>query len=173
MTCAASSLCAEASAAGVGVLAMRCSQATVGQLERSADELARASALLSDAMAVLRRNFSAAMEAGDDPAGRSECRRELEAAMVALQCEDALIQMLASLQQRTQQVAGVLRDVVEPWRTTLATAPAPNPAHRGRPWATGPIASRLQLAAEALDFGIARSGPVMQTQAAVGSIDLF
>ena len=160
MTCTSGLLCADASAAGVGVLALRCSQSTVGQLEHSADELARASALLSDAMAVLRRNFSAAINAGDDPAGRSDCRRELEDAMVALQCEDALIQMLASLQQRTQQLADVLRYVVEPW----SNAPAQ---------ANGQIAPRLRLAAETLDFGIARAGPVMQKKAIVGTVDLF
>lgn len=160
MTCAASSLRAEASAAGVGVLAVRCSRSAVGHLDRSADELARAGALVIDAMAVLRRSFSAAMNAGDDPAGRSDCRRELEAAMVALQCEDALVQMLASLQQRTQQVADVLRDVVEPWNEAPARV-------------TAQIAPRLRLAIETLDFGIARAGPVMQKKAVVGTVDLF
>ena len=169
MICAATSSCADASVADVGVLAVRCSQATVGQLDHSAEELGRASALLCDAMAVLRRNFSAAINAGDDPAGRSDCRRELEAAMVALQSEDALVQMLASLQQRTRQVADVLRHAVEPWSEASAT----DAGHRTPMQATGQIVPRLRLAAETLDFGIARSGSVMQQQAVAGTVDLF
>ncbi|UST52441.1 hypothetical protein NF681_00190 (plasmid) [Comamonadaceae bacterium OTU4NAUVB1] len=150
-------------------LAWSCTEATLKHMEGSADELKQASALLADAMAVLRSNFAAAFAATTGAADRGECRRHLEAAMVALQSEDALVQMLDGVRERTLQTADVLRYVVMP-RSGEADVSRSGGGGRTAYEAT---ASRLRLAVIALDASIVRSGRVRQTRAVAGSIDLF
>ena len=151
---------ADASADDVGVLVRSCAQATLAHIDASVDELGQAGALLGDAMAVLRERFAAALAADTDAMNRGECRHHLEAAMVALQCEDALVQMLESLRRRSLQAAEALR---------CAVAPEPRDERAAREAA----ASRLRRAVTALNADAARAGPVRQQRAVAGTVELF
>ncbi|RYF41579.1 MAG: hypothetical protein EOO38_20565, partial [Cytophagaceae bacterium] len=112
MTDPAGSPCARASEDDLKALVLCCAEATLRHVDCSVDDLGQAGTLLADAMAVLRKNFTAALTAETHAADSSECRRNLEAAMVALQCEDALVQMLENVRQRTLQTANALRYAV-------------------------------------------------------------
>ena len=153
---------ADAAADDVGVLVRSCAEATLAHIDASVDELGQAGALLGDAMAVLRASFAAALAAGTeaDGAEAGECRHHLEAAMVALQCEDALLQMLESLRRRSLRAAEALR---------CAVVPEPRDERAAREAAT----SRLRQAVTALNADTARAGPVRQQRAVVGTVDLF
>jgi len=153
---------ADAAADDVGVLVRSCAEATLAHIDASVDELGQAGALLGDAMAVLRASFAAALAAGTeaDGAEAGECRHHLEAAMVALQCEDALVQMLESLRRRSLRAAEALR---------CAVVPEPRDERAAREAAT----SRLRQAVTALNADTARAGPVRQQRAVVGTVDLF
>lgn len=153
----------------LGTLVVCCAEATLRHVDGSVDELGQAGALLADAMSVLRENFAAALAAETIAADRGECRRNLEMAMVALQCEDALIQMLENVRQHTLQTANVLRYVLAP----MNMEPNSVMAHRTGRTACEAMASRLRLAVIALNAGIARSGPVKQKEAVAGTVDLF
>lgn len=148
----------------VGALVQCCAEATLAHIDASVDELGQAGALLGDAMAALRGRFAAALAA--DP---GECRHHLEAAMVALQCEDALLQMLESMRRRSLRAADALRGVASAGRAApeAATTPGDDRAVRAE------TASRLRLAVTALNAGAARPGPVRQKQAVAGTVDLF
>jgi hypothetical protein len=143
----------------VGVLVRSCAEATLAHIDASVDELGQAGALLGDAMGVLRASFAAALAAGTEAGGANAnanadagaCRHHLEAAMVALQCEDALLQMLESMRRRSLQAAEALRCAVAPEAAS----------------------SRLRQAVSALNAGTARAGPVRQQRAVVGTVDLF
>jgi hypothetical protein len=148
----------------IEALARCCVEATLRHIEGSSDALGRVSALLDDAMTSLRRSLSAATGAED----HAECRRDLEAAMVALQSEDALAPLLDSARERILQTIDVLRFVVTPRR---GETDASGPGGRDR-LACEAMAARLRLAVIALDAGIARSGRVRQTRAIVGAVDL-
>jgi hypothetical protein len=152
----------DAAADDVGVLVRSCAEATLAHIDASVDELGQAGALLGDAMAVLRASFAAALAAGTeaDGAEAGECRHHLEAAMVALQCEDALLQMLESLRRRSLRAAEALR---------CAVVPEPRDERAAREAAT----SRLRQAVTALNADTARAGPVRQQRAVVGTVDLF
>lgn len=143
----------------IEALARCCVEATLRHIEGSSDALGRVSALLDDAMTSLRRSLSAATGAED----HAECRRDLEAAMVALQSEDALAPLLDSARERILQTIDVLRFVVTPRR---GETDASGPGGRDR-LACEAMAARLRLAVIALDAGIARSGRVRQTRAIV------
>lgn len=150
---------ADSSAASdLGVLALWCGQSTLREIEHTAEELARATLLLTHAMTVLREKFAAALAANTHAADPAECRGHLEEAMVALQSEDALTQMLDAIRGRTLRLADVLRDVVRP----QAAHPAP-----------AAVAPRLLRAVAAMDAQAARPGPVKQTEAAAGVVELF
>ncbi|RYF75317.1 MAG: hypothetical protein EOO22_05095 [Comamonadaceae bacterium] len=145
-------------ASEVAILCLWCGESTLSEIEHTAEELARAGLLLTGAMAVLREKFAAALAANTELADPAECHRQLEAAMIALQCEDALTQMLDGLRQRTLSMAGVLRDVVSP----QAADPTPFA-----------VAPRLLRAVTALDAHGARPGPVRQMEAIAGPVELF
>lgn len=163
MTCAGAVLSTsttpgtEAAADDVGVLVRSCAEATLAHIDASVDELGQAGALLGDAMGVLRASFAAALAAGTEAGGANAnadagaCRHHLEAAMVALQCEDALLQMLESMRRRSLQAAEALRCAVAPEAAS----------------------SRLRQAVSALNAGTARAGPVRQQRAVMGTVDLF
>jgi hypothetical protein len=153
----------------LSTLVVCCAEATLRHVDGSVDELGQAGALLADAMSVLRENFAAALSAETNTSDRGECRRNLEMAMVALQCEDALIQMLENVRQHTLQTADVLRYVLAP----INLEPDSVMVHRTDRTACEAMASRLRLAVIALDSGIARSGPVKQKEAVAGTVDLF
>ena len=162
---------ADASADDVGVLVRSCAQATLAHIDASVDELGRAGALLGDAMAVLRERFAAALAAGTGAEGAEagECRRHLEAAMVALQCEDALVQMLESLRRRSLRAAEALRGAVAPGPCAAGRAAVPGDERAARE----ATASRLRQAVTALNADAARAGPVRQQRAVVGTVELF
>lgn len=151
---------AVAVAADAGALLTFFGQATLAQIECSAKELGRAGSLLGDAMAVLRRHFAGALAVTADGTDAGACRSHLDAAMVALQCEDALIQMLQGTERRTLQTADALRHVL------------PFECERSAP-VTEALAARLLVATAMLETGIAHTGPVMQQQAVVGTVDMF
>ncbi|MGF6529213.1 hypothetical protein [Variovorax sp. PvP013] len=181
----------DAAADDVGVLVRSCAEATLAHIDASVDELGQAGALLGDAMAVLRASFAAALAADaearaaaaapvdiDAAAAATDpdaCRRHLEAAMVALQCEDALLQMLESLRRRSLQAGEALRCAVVP-------GPGPEPGLAVCDPAATPVderaarartASRLHRAVAALDASAKRAGPVRQQRAVVGTVELF
>ena len=161
-TATAASPCVGTGVDEVDALVRSCARATLAHIDASVDELGQAGALLGDAMAVLRASFAAALAAGTeaDGAEAGECRHHLEAAMVALQCEDALLQMLESLRRRSLRAAEALR---------CAVVPEPRDERAAREAAT----SRLRQAVTALNADTARAGPVRQQRAVVGTVDLF
>ncbi len=142
----------------IEMLALWCGRSTLREIENTSEELARAGLLLTRAMSVLREKFAAALAATTDLADPAECHRNLEAAMVALQCEDALTQMLDSMRRRTLMMADVLRDLVSP----QAANPTPSA-----------IVPLLIQAVTELDAHGARPGPVMQMEAVAGPVELF
>lgn len=89
--------------------------------------------------------------------------------MVALQCEDALVQMLENVRQRTLQTANALRYVLTPINLESDSVET----HRSGRTVYEAMASRLRLALIALDTGISRSGSVQQKEAVAGTVDLF
>ncbi|RZL98598.1 MAG: hypothetical protein EOP73_22135 [Variovorax sp.] len=169
MTCAAASPGTGAPADDVGALVRCCAEATLAHIDASVDELGQAGTLLGDAMAVLRERFAAALAADTDAADPGECRRHLEAAMVALQCEDALVQMLDSMRRRSLRAADALRCAVTPGPSGPGPAAGPGDGRAARE----ATASRLRQAASVLNAGAARAGPVRQKKAVVGTVELF
>ena len=170
MTGPAASASAGTPANDLASLARCCAQATLRQMEGSTAELGRAGTLFGDAMAVLRSSLAAALAANTEAADRGECRRHLEAAMVALQSEDALLQMLDGARERTLQTADVLRYVVTPQCGEVGLSG--RGSEGGGRTACEAMASRMRLAVIALDAGIVRSSRVGQTRAVVGPVDL-
>jgi len=151
----------------IAALAVRCGRSTIEQLEGASVDLGEASDMLGHAMASLRGHFAAAL-ATTRASDATECRRHLEAAMVALQAEDALTQMLDDLQRRTQQIADVLRYVVTPRGDAVDAGPL------GAGWAgRDELLARLRLAMVAMDAGIVRPGPVPRERADAGTVELF
>jgi hypothetical protein len=147
------------------MLAMACAESLLARIERSASEMERARGLLGDTLAELRINFSSALAADAGPAGRDACHRSLEAAMIALQSEDSLLQMMGSMQTRTQQMADAVRHAALCIGDGLTGATAQVPAE--------PLANALRKAIVLLDTGMALDGPVAQEKAAAGPVELF
>lgn len=156
--CASVSRNDDSAKSDVEMLALWCGKSTLREIESTSEELARAGLLLTRSMSVLRERFAAALAANTDRADPAECHRNLEAAMVALQCEDALTQMLDGARRRTLLMADVLRDVVSPHAVNAV------------PFAVAP---RLLQAVAALDAHGARPGPVRQMEAVAGPVELF
>lgn len=166
---AARELPAGGSPAELGMLAMACAESLLARIERSASEMGRACGLLGDTLAELRINFSSALAADAGPAGRDACHRSLEAAMIALQSEDSLLQMMDSMQTRTRQMAEAVRHAV----LCAGNGQAGATGRHGARAPVEPVANALRKAIAMLDTGMDLADPVAQEKAAAGSVELF
>ena len=150
-------------------LAVRCGSTALAQLESLVEQLARANRLLRESFGQLREHFVGALASDDDAQGRAGRERHLQAAMVALQCEDTVGQMIDGIGLRSARLAEILR-AMAPAAAELALEAAvetQDAASRKR------IACRLQASVEALNDTVRLAPSVNQTNVCSGPIEFF
>lgn len=153
----------------IDTLMAHCGSSGLAQLATTTEQISRAQDLLNQALGHLRENFAAIAMAEPGAQGQSERLQHLEQAVIALQSEDMVGQLLEHIRRRTEQLGDVL-ERLGPVTRALArdVALAGRDEVRMR-W----IGTRLREATDALNALGRMSQPVAQQKVASGAVELF
>lgn len=145
-----------------------CGEAAAAQVDDLACQMQKASRLFAAALGRLRQQFDRVFVDGEPPAEGASCSLELRDAVLALQAEDALEQMLDASVRRARHVAEGLRRLT-PTLVDMVGQIEQSPSREAR------TVTRLglQQASACLLAGESVSQPVQQQVLQAGDIDLF